>query len=541
MAASGRTASATSGASGAAPIQTRTAERKAVEEDIVHSRFGVLYLLANLDIELDTGQIALTAASQVVGAIGSGLSTDMNKLGSKDSSRPGFTIGKMDVTAQQATNASAVAIQHSKTVVKTVGAAPGALMNLLKTAPGGEVDTRTVGQQAATYLPCTMAALRATGRLIPDDYRPGRYKNYAVKTVGAVAVGAVMSTVAFAADVLYNIYQLVKKAVIAMKDMVLERIRLSKFGADLGTISKIVVKFVVDKVVTHAAPFVGPALDIGSGIVRTFEAARNKISSWMDRRRISIVPGHPEEIAKTIESTMEMGLFKGLWDVIAGVGKMAVAVLLPGLGSLVGAVVSGIEWLVKFLWRMAENYAIKKYLELVRGYYQLEKGRATGVSHAVQDVGLSAMGDASTVTSGMPRINVVPNRLEPNLGSGGVIANTQQFTELFKLGCEASPMIPMLTLNSGICGSLWTLIHMFDDAGDVIGTNKPKTAASTFDIGNNYFTRLKRFGSTYLENSGFKFVARDPNNKYMAGLMKHVLNHRGPTTVGGQVVRFLAA
>ena len=57
------------------------------------------------------------------------------------------------------------------------------------------------------------------------------------------------------------------------------------------------------------------------------------------------------------------------------------------------------------------------------------------------------------------RAAVSYTRYEPNLdkSSGGIIHNLDEFTKLFQEGCDASPLIPMIVLNSGICGSL--MVH----------------------------------------------------------------------------------
>jgi len=89
----------------------------------------------------------------------------------------------------------------------------------------------------------------------------------------------------------------------------------------------------------------------------------------------------------------------------------------------------------------------------------------------------------------------------------------------------------MLTLNSGICGSLMTLIKMFDD-----NMQHQMVSQSTFDAGNDYFTRLKQFGRTYLSSAGFEFKS---SNKGVQGLLNHAVNDHNRGEVGN-VDKFLA-
>lgn len=83
--------------------------------------------------------------------------------------------------------------------------------------------------------------------------------------------------------------------------------------------------------------------------------------------------------------------------------------------------------------------------------------------------------------------------------AGGIINDLGRFKEFYQKGCSASPLIAMLTINTGICGSQWQLQQMIG-AIDEIGQKE-------FDSGTKYFTRLKDYGTNYLKDSGFEFNA----------------------------------
>ena len=92
----------------------------------------------------------------------------------------------------------------------------------------------------------------------------------------------------------------------------------------------------------------------------------------------------------------------------------------------------------------------------------------------------------------------------------------------------------MLTLNSGICGSLMTLIKMFGDnyQHDVI-------SQQTFDAGNEYFSRLKQFGRTYLNSAGFQFTSASTS---VQGLLNHAVNdHNRDVGALDKFLRFTSA
>jgi hypothetical protein len=147
------------------------------------------------------------------------------------------------------------------------------------------------------------------------------------------------------------LWEKIKGLLVQFKDWVMSKIVVSTNWATLGTIVKGALKFLLEELMKQAAPFVGAAMEIGTGIARTFEAAKTRLGAYLDRKKIRIVPGHPEELANSIETCMTHGILLGLADILKGVAKTAIAATLPGLGSLVAAVLTGVEWLIKLIYR----------------------------------------------------------------------------------------------------------------------------------------------------------------------------------------------
>ena len=189
--------------------------------------------------------------------------------------------------------------------------------------------------------------------------------------------------------------------------------------------------------------------------------------------------------------------------------SLSLSALLPGAGSLVSALVTGVEWLVKLIWRIWEQSKIRKFLLLAREHYGNEKTLAEANTMAIR---LSNPGDHGLTGS---REQLVP---EMDRSKGGIIHDLDRFKEFYKKGCDASPLIPMLTFNTGICGSLMVLMRMFDDA-DTIITQK------THDTGSAYFTKLKEYGRGYLSAAGFEFKPLVAGNKSIQGLLNHAVHH----------------
>jgi hypothetical protein len=544
-------------ADSAADFDLRAATRIA-EYEIPHSRFGVLYLLGNIDIDVNWLNVGLEGVSVVGGAVGMGLGTDMNRLHEKSSAiQTGIKMWGTDLDAQTIVKGGSLAVKHAPKVygkvtdlldtnVQRNRARQAQLQNatsatLTVRAPVDVRGARPVAPPPPdSPLPMTVSALLSTAQNLTDAYNHHRYLGYA-----AVGASPFIYAGHLAAEAGRKVWQAIRDAVIKFKNMIMDKlvypIGLSGQATTIASIAKAIAMIVIDKVMKEAAPVIGAVKDLATGVVKTLDSVATRLASYLDRRRIHLNPGHPEEIANSIESCMTMGIFKGLLDILKGAGKAAVQATLPGLGQLVSVLMTAIEWMVKFIMRLVENYCIKAFLEIARGYWEIEKQRATRVDHHVQDIG-GGNTFRFALNKGGSRLGS-SQRLEPNMRKGGIITDTKKFTEFFKFGCEASPIIPMLTLNAGICGSLMTMIRMFDDTGEMIRPRAPgSTKKSEFDIGGQYFKRLKEFSAAYMKASGFRFRARDSSNEYVKGLLHHaVQHHQGKWTVIGAAKGFITA
>jgi hypothetical protein len=69
-----------------------------------------------------------------------------------------------------------------------------------------------------------------------------------------------------------------------------------------GAVLRKIVEFIVQKVVESAAPFVGGASALASGIVDTIDKAIERTSLWWERRKIVVNPGHFELIANLVDA-----------------------------------------------------------------------------------------------------------------------------------------------------------------------------------------------------------------------------------------------
>lgn len=457
--------------------------------DIPHSRYGVLYLLGNIDISMDYLQVGLEGAGAVGGAIGSGFATNLNHLDNVKQATKNVNMGALGLMSAQSI------VTGSSTLLgvapKLGQAAYGALSEGQYQISGREYVGIKPAARPLPGFPCTLLAFNA----IKEDpvlfLNPYVLPATLVVGTATVVIEALNNLKRLITNAIEDLYEWIRKKLGGLSD--------AKWAAG-GALVKGIIKIVVAKCLEAAAPLIGAAMDIGSGILKTIRAAKDRIGASLERRHIVITPGHPELIANSIESEMTKGILNGIWALLKGVAQVALQSFLPGAGNLVGAIVTGIEWMVKFIYRVAEQLRIGKFLTKARDFYAEER----------------LLANASTVSRGHGGSGV--SHVEPNMdpSKGGIIHDLAKFKTFYEEGCNASPLIPMLTLNSGICGSLMTLIKLFDDS-----SQHNQSDQKTFDVGDAYFTRLKRYGSDYLKSSGFKFTAQEA---VVRGLLTHAVN-----------------
>lgn len=511
---------------------TTVASRIATEQDNAHSRYGVLYLLGNIDISMDYMGITLEGVGAVGGALASGFGTNYDQLKDVDKvDKVAFKAGTEDVSV-------ADAFGHvSKPVLMGVGKiadmvnAPGkqrgtrrvtamgpsqlgyvggrrtqgpaprmntrdgkgvphavSNMNYMQLAAGTRsVNTLPVQAQNGGGFPLTVRALKAMEQnpVLAIAFAP---------VSGAIVVGALFYEVM--AKLINLLIGLVKDFVNWLKDKLLKD---SEYPFTVGAgLIKALIMYTVKKCAAAAVPFVSAGLDLLTGFAQTFKAIKMKVGGWLERRKIRITDGHPALLATRIERCMTMDIASGLWTMLKGAVQLALAGSVPGAQSLVSAITTAVEWVIKFVMRLIEQSGIKSFLKEARAVFVRERA-------------LTKKEDGS------------PHRVVHT--SGGLIHDLPEFKAFYQRGCNASPLIAMLTLNTGICGSQWQLQNMFTDIGEI--------SQNEFNSGTKYFTRLKRYGQKYLGDSGFEFNANvytPSDKKYIQGLLDHAKNDHNEST-----------
>lgn len=484
--------------------------------DIPHSRYGVLYLLGQTEFDTDTVGVVLDGVAAVGGAIGVGVSTNFNHLDSAKLGTQTDSIFGTDVSRADSIGMGGLAVSKG-------GGAINSLVGSL-TAPKGspKILSKEVGGTPRKKVdialwPVTLAMLDD----IAED--PALFLN-PLMLFPTLAVGVTVAVV----EALNALRTLLMKAVYELFYFVKDKLLQDQaFAWDVsGVLVKKMVKFIVGKCLVAAAPLIGSAMDIGGGLLKTISAAREKVGAWLLRRKIQLQDGHPALLAASIEGEMSKGIFQGLWVLLKGVATLAIQSFLPGAGNLVNAIVTGIEWMIKMLWRVWESSKIKKFLLLAKVEYEKERKLA--------EITKSAGVITDPKTNKKTRIEW--DEVQPCLDKtkGGIITDVERFKRFYQKGCDASPLIPIITLNSGVCGSLMTMLKMFEGREQKLLANKEYMAAGT-----EYFTRLKEFGRNYIDKAGFKMTSKDPS--VMRYLLHAKTNHTRPKSLGDKLLRFGSA
>lgn len=505
-----------------------TQDQRAIQRinthDIPHSRYGVLYLFGSIDIDMNKLSIGLEGAAALGGAVGAGVSTNYNQLQSHALASRTFDVGGMEGIRGTAV---AVAAAAPLTVAARATTRSGTAMPRdrdLRTRemlgrgqepPRLEVyRARSPQHEAVPVFPATLGLFN----LVQEDpllmLNPFMLGSTVLASTGAVLFDAFNALRVLLMNAVTDLFHWIRNKMLTN----------GEWAWDVSSlvISK-AIKFVVAKCLESAAPLIGGAMDLGGGILKTIKVARERLEAYFLRRKVVLNPGHPEEAANAIEADMTKGLLSGLFSVLKGVASLSLSMLLPGAVSLVSALVTGVEWLVKLTWRLWEQSKINKFLKLARQHFLAEKGLANVNTRRM----MKADPDyAHKYTSSL--------QFHPEMdpAKGGIIHDLPRFREFFRKGCDASPLIPMLTLNTGVCGSLMVMMRMFDDAQTMVSQSK-------WDAGDAYFTRLKRYGRTYMVNSGFEFKPLDATDGLIRGLLNHAAQHHsGATSKTGKALAF---
>lgn len=477
-------------------------ERSALAEDMVHARFGVLYLLGNVSIDVDWTPVVIGGLADI------GAAASIATVDGMDGSFGAATQTKLGGMVQVATVATG-----AQTLLK---AGAGA-------AAKPSAFTKRIEEQSASRkieadwfytptFPLTHAAFDAVGAMSDETIARNAVGAYAGHTgAGAAIVGAALLDTAYTAirSILQPLYKIVIELINKVRDACFKDELLA--SRMTGAVVKTIASIAIQEICKAAVPFVGGGQKVFTGVCQMALAIKERASLYFDRRMVTLTEGHFTLIGNSIESQVTRGMLLGLWNSLKGAADIAANVFLPGCGPLASAVLTALEWVVRFTARIAEHACITEFLD--------EAGRVWASERRNARVEI----DPHTIN---PKTNQRYERF--TAGDRSFARRLEDFKAYFELGCEASVLIPMLTLNSGICGSITEQIEMFSKG--------KRISQREFDAGVAYFSRLKRISSRYMRASGFTFEGRNG----LEGIVAHAVRDHGGASTTHKVLTALA-
>ncbi len=476
--------------------------RSALAEDMVHARFGVLYLLGNVNIGVDWAPVAIGGLADL-GAAAAIVSVDglSGSFGAATQTELGGVV-KVSTVAT-----------GTQSVAKAVGGAvakPSAFTKRIEEQSASrKIEADWIYRPT---FPLTRAAFDAVGPMSDEAIAQNAVGAYHGNVgTGAAIVGAVVLDTAYTAirSIIQPLYKIIIELINKVRDACFKDELLASRVS--GAVVKTIAALAIQEICKAAVPFVGGGQKVFTGVCQMALAIKERASLYLDRRMVTLTEGHFTLIGNSIESQVTRGMFLGLWNSLKGAADIAANVFLPGCGPLASAVLTALEWVVRFAARMLEQSCISHFLEHAGQVWTSERRKARVVV------------DKRSIN---PRTNEPYERLYA--GDRSLAMRLEDFKAYFDYGCEASVLIPMLTLNSGMCGSITEQIEMF--------SRGKRITQGEFNAGVSYFSRLKRISSRYMRASGFTFTGKNG----LEGIVAHAVRDHGGSSTSHKVLTALA-
>ena len=240
----------------------------------------------------------------------------------------------------------------------------------------------------------------------------------------------------------------------------------------LGTLKGLAL-FVTQQVFAKAAPLIGGAVGLVSGLWKTSVAIAEKVGNWIAKKSVKLTFGHPKTLVKGIDQGINRALLEGIYETVKSAVSLGLNAASLGGAAIVDAVTGIIEAAVKIIWRVAESKVIKKFIKDAKNFWN-----ARGTTTAMH-------------------------------------LDSFKFDNWLKPATQKVPVIAAVTLGSGVAGDKMRLLQMYTGEGKVI-------SESDFKSGAAYLDRMKRSGSRLIERSGLEFTSDD---LVIAGLLKLANSH----------------
>jgi hypothetical protein len=267
------------------------------------------------------------------------------------------------------------------------------------------------------------------------------------------------------ADFRTKIYEFFRKMVEGIKDKLRD-----KFGIiqDIGGMIPKVIAFVVNQVSAAAVPLAGSVVVLAQKIGGLCLAIQDKFQAWLDGKNVQINQGHPTTVVDSIKRGQSRAMLTEIYGVVAAAAGVAIDATAWGGGAIFNLVKSGVELILKFVWRLAEALRFNEFCSQARDYYVAAKSDIAG-------------------------------QTDKKAGAGSLPRRPFEFAQWYRSFALNMPIIAVLTLNSGVAGDKMSYLTMFSDNGQI--------SSDEFQAGVRFLDNLKPWGAEYLQSSGFTIVA----------------------------------
>jgi len=239
---------------------------------------------------------------------------------------------------------------------------------------------------------------------------------------------------------------------------------MDKFGIvdmAIGSVHNL-ISVIVSALASNAAPIVGGAMNIVSGLTQTIDRGMINFKAWKAGKTVVLSEGHPAAVVSAITLAMKASLFEGMWTMLKGATSIGLAAV-AGISAIVDMVIAGVEMLVKVIWRLVECAKIKAFCGEAAAHWRQNQG-------------------------------------------ADFASKPFAFNSWYRKASLFIPAIPILTINSGICGDKMVWLNMFNDkASGIVPISQDQ-----FDQGVAYIDgHLKPWGAKYLTDCAYGFDSGD--------------------------------
>lgn len=231
--------------------------------------------------------------------------------------------------------------------------------------------------------------------------------------------------------------------------------------ASRPALMKEVTRTIAEAAAAQAQPFVLSGLTTASGVIDALETGCQRYLVHARGKQVNVLPGTPTTTIDGIKRAMDLTLAGNVYASLKGGAQLVAEGVTAGASSAIGRIVfSAIDALASFVRRAHDFYYMRQFFHEAKAHWA-DRNR--------------------------------PDALH---------RRPYEFNLWYRNVAMRVPVIPVLTLNSGLCGDKAHLLRMFGLEGELITQAK-------FDAGVAYIDQLKTWGAGYLRDVGYVFESGD--------------------------------